>query len=174
MAEQVHDASIHGGERILVIDDDPGLAEVVQLMLAREGYAVEREGTLEGGLRRVGAADFDLVVTDLKLPDGTGLDAIPAIRGLHEGLPIILMTSYSSMESAIAALRAGAVDYITKPFQNDEFVHAVERALRARRDTEASATAALAAARSSSKRFGRRRTPTSTRTRSARPTPPRR
>ena len=133
MAEQVHDAPIHGGERILVIDDDPGLAEVVQLMLAREGYAVEREGTLEGGLRRVDAADFDLVVTDLKLPDGTGLDAIPAIRGLHEGLPIILMTSYSSMESAIAALRAGAVDYITKPFQNDEFVHAVERALNERR-----------------------------------------
>jgi DNA-binding response OmpR family regulator len=119
MAEQVHDAPLHGAERILVIDDDPGLSEVVQLMLAREGYAVEREGTLKGGLRRVGAADFDLVVTYLKLPDGTGLDAIPAIRSLHEGLPIILMTSYSSVESAIAALRAGAVDYITKPFQHD-------------------------------------------------------
>jgi len=75
------------------------------------------------------------VITDLKLPDGTGLDAIRAIRAGHAELPIIMITSYSSMESAIAALRAGAVDYIIKPFDNDEFLHAVGRALNERRIT---------------------------------------
>ncbi|MGH8672878.1 MAG: sigma-54-dependent transcriptional regulator, partial [Burkholderiales bacterium] len=119
--------------RILVIDDDPGLAEVIEMLLSREGYAAERAGTLQAGLQRIAQAEVDLVITDLKLPDGTGLDAIRGIRAEHPELPIIMITSYSSMESAIAALRAGAVDYIIKPFDNDEFLHAIERALNERR-----------------------------------------
>jgi DNA-binding NtrC family response regulator len=122
-------------ERVLLIDDDPGVSEVIGLLLEREGYAVERAGTLKQGLARVEAGELDLVVTDLKLPDGTGLDAIGAIRGRDAALPIIMITSYSSMESAIAALRAGAVDYIIKPFDNDEFLHSVARALKERRIT---------------------------------------
>ena len=122
-------------ERVLVIDDDPGLSEVIGMLLEREGYGVERAGTLKEGISCVEAGELDLVITDLKLPDGTGLDAIAAIRGRHPALPIIMITSYSSMESAIAALRAGAVDYITKPFDNDEFLHAVARALKERRIT---------------------------------------
>ncbi|TAK86164.1 MAG: sigma-54-dependent Fis family transcriptional regulator [Betaproteobacteria bacterium] len=118
--------------RLLVIDDDPGLAEVIELLFTREGYATERAATVKAGLARVRAADFDLVITDLRLPDGTGLDAIGAIRTLRPELPVIMITSYSSMESAIAALRAGAVDYIIKPFDNDELLHAVERALKER------------------------------------------
>jgi len=121
------------GERVLVIDDDPGLAEVIELLLSREGYAAERAGSVKAGLERIGTVAIDLVITDLKLPDGTGLDVIRRIRDLRPELPIIMITSYSSMESAIAALRAGAVDYIIKPFDNDEFVHAVERTLHERR-----------------------------------------
>jgi DNA-binding NtrC family response regulator len=73
------------------------------------------------------------VVTDLRLPDGTGLDVIRAIKEARPEIPIILMTSYSSVESAIDALRNGAIDYIIKPFDNTEFLHAVERALNERR-----------------------------------------
>ncbi len=120
-------------ERIFIIEDDPGVAEVVKLLLSREGYFVEGAGTVKEGLRRLAAGDFDLVITDLKLPDGTGLDAVRLIHGKDRTLPIIMMTSYSSLESAIAALRAGAVDYIIKPFDNEEFLHAVERALKERR-----------------------------------------
>jgi DNA-binding NtrC family response regulator len=120
-------------ERILVVDDDPGLAEVVQLLLAGEGYRTEMAGTVREGLRAVHAGVVDLVITDLKLPDATGLDAIRALRELDRELPIILMTSYSSVESAVEALRAGAVDYIIKPFNNDDFLHAVARALAERR-----------------------------------------
>ena len=85
------------GERVLVIDDDPGLAEVIELLLNRECYAAERAGTVQAGLERVRTAEVDLVVTDLKLPDGTGLDAIREIRASHAELPIIMITSYSSM-----------------------------------------------------------------------------
>ncbi len=118
--------------RLLVIDDDPGLAEVIELLFTREGYSTERAATVKAGLARVRAADFDLVISDLRLPDGTGLDVIGAIRTLRPELPVIMITSYSSMESAIAALRAGAVDYIIKPFDNDQLLHAVERALKER------------------------------------------
>jgi len=120
-------------ERIFLIEDDPGVSEVVQLLLAREGYRVEAAGTVKDGLRRIAAGECDLVVTDLKLPDGTGLDVVRHIHERDRTLPVILMTSYSSLESAIAALRAGAVDYIIKPFDNLEFLHAVARALNERR-----------------------------------------
>ncbi|MEW5865097.1 MAG: sigma-54 dependent transcriptional regulator [Pseudomonadota bacterium] len=119
--------------RVLVIDDDPGLSEVIALLLDREGYAAERARTVKEGVARLAAAEFDLLITDLKLPDGTGLDALARIRTERPELPVILITSYSSMESAIAALRGGAVDYIIKPFDNDEFLHSVRRALAERR-----------------------------------------
>ena len=119
--------------RILVVDDDPGLAEVIELLLTREGYAAERAGTVRAALAQVAGAEPDLVITDLKLPDGTGLDVITRLRAERPELPLIMITSYSSLESAIAALRAGAVDYLIKPFDNDEFLHAVDRALNERR-----------------------------------------
>ena len=120
-------------ERILVVDDDPGISEVVQLLLRSEGFATEHCGTTKSATRQIALVEPDLVIMDLKLPDGTGVEAIPTIKSLYRDLPIILMTSYSSIESAIAALRAGAVDYIVKPFDNTELLHAVERALNERR-----------------------------------------
>ncbi len=120
-------------ERILVVEDDLGLAEVIEMLLTGEGFQVERSAGLRAGLLAVAAIDVDLVVTDLRLPDGTGLEAIRAIKVAKPEVPIILMTSFSSVESAIDALRNGAVDYIIKPFDNAEFLHAVERALNERR-----------------------------------------
>jgi len=120
-------------DRILVIDDDPGFSEVVQLLLAGEGYRTQMTGTVHDALRAIHAGAADLVITDLKLPDATGLDAIRSLRDIDRELPIILMTSYSSVESAVEALRNGAVDYIIKPFDNDDFLHAVARALNERR-----------------------------------------
>jgi DNA-binding NtrC family response regulator len=118
---------------ILLIDDDPGLSEVIELLLGREGYALKRAGTVKAGLECARGREIDLVITDLKLPDGTGLNVITAIRAVRPALPIIMITSYSSVESAVGALRAGAVDYIIKPFDNDELLHAVARALNERR-----------------------------------------
>ena len=120
-------------ERILIIDDDPGLSEVILMLLGSEGYRVEHAATVRAGLALVAATEFDLVITDLKLPDGTGVEAIRPIKELRRDLPVILMTSYSSVESAIGALRNGAVDYIIKPFDNEDFLYAAERALNERR-----------------------------------------
>jgi len=119
--------------RVLLIDDDPGVSEVVGLLLEREGYDVQRAGSVKEARTSVQAAEPDLVITDLKLPDGTGLEVIAAVRARRPRLPIIMITSYSSIESAIAALRGGAVDYVIKPFNNDEFLRAVGRALTQRR-----------------------------------------
>jgi DNA-binding NtrC family response regulator len=119
--------------RILFIDDDPGVSEVISLLLDREGYAVQCAGTVRQALTLVEASSIDLVVTDLKLPDGTGLDIISAIRARRPALPIIMITSYSSVESAVAALRGGAADYVIKPFDNNDFLRAVARALKERR-----------------------------------------
>jgi len=119
--------------RILVIDDDPGLAEVIELLLSREGYHALHAGTVKDGLARVADGSPEVVITDLKLPDGTGLDVIERVRAEHPELPLLLITSYSSLDSAISALRAGAVDYLIKPFENEDFLHAVERALALKR-----------------------------------------
>lgn len=119
--------------RVLVVDDDPGLAEVIELLLTQEGYAGERAGSVREALESLAAAEPDLVVTDLKLPDGTGLDVVERVRRERPDLPVIMITSYSSLESAIGALRAGATDYLIKPFQNEEFLHAIDRALNERR-----------------------------------------
>lgn len=120
-------------ERILLVDDDPGLSEVIALLLEREGYGVELAGTVKQGLNLVEARKPDLVLTDLKLPDGTGLDVIAGVRARRPRLPLVMITSYSSMESAIEALRAGANDYVIKPFNNEEFLRAIGRALNERR-----------------------------------------
>jgi|SRR5688500_4882448 DNA-binding NtrC family response regulator len=119
--------------RILLIDDDPGLSEVILMLLERDGYAAQHAGSVKAGIAKVEAANLDLVITDLKLPDGTGLDVIAALRARHAALPIIVITSYSSMESAIGALRGGAFDYVIKPFKNDDLLAAIARALNERR-----------------------------------------
>jgi DNA-binding NtrC family response regulator len=120
-------------ERILLVDDDPGLSEVIALLLERERYGVERAGGVKQALNALEASKPHLVVTDLKLPDGTGLEVIAGVRARAPRMPIIMITSYSSMESAIEALRAGANDYVIKPFNNEDFLRAIARALNERR-----------------------------------------
>jgi DNA-binding NtrC family response regulator len=120
-------------ERVLLVDDDPGVSEVIGLLLEREGYAVSQAASRKHAITAVEERELDLVVTDLKLPDGTGLDVIAGVRARRPRLPIIMITSYSSMESAIDALRAGANDYVIKPFDNDEFLRAIARTLNDRR-----------------------------------------
>ncbi|MGH8599634.1 MAG: response regulator, partial [Burkholderiales bacterium] len=115
-------------ERILVIDDDPGICESVRLLLEQHGYRCDLCATGNDGLARAGSDEFDLLITDLRLPDIGGLDIIRSVGEAGIDLPAILMTSFSSMENAIEALRLGAVDYIIKPFNNDDFLFAVQRA----------------------------------------------
>jgi len=120
-------------ERILVIDDDIGICECVQWILQQGGYECIVTNTGGEGLAKLSDGEFDLIITDLKLPDMSGVDVIGAIKELELEAPVILMTSFSSIESAIEALRKGAIDYVIKPFHNEDFRFAVERALNEHR-----------------------------------------
>ena len=120
-------------ERILVIEDDPGVSASIGMLLPARGYDVETASLAHDGLERAAATDFDLVITDLRLPDGSGMSVIASLHNSQPALPIILMTSYSSLDTAIEALRNGAVDYVIKPFHNDALLFAIERALNERR-----------------------------------------
>ena len=120
-------------ERVLVVDDDPGVGESVSLLLESIGCQVELVTRGTEGLARAQSGEFDLLITDLRLPDRDGLSIIRSVKQAGIDLPMILMTSFSSIDTAIEALRGGALDYIIKPFSNADFRHAVERALDERR-----------------------------------------
>ena len=126
-------ASLRPPAQILVIDDDRGICECIEMLLRRSGHASVIAHLGEDGRARLKAREFDLVITDLRLPDASGLDIVATVKALHPETQVILMTSFSSVESAIEALRRGANDYIIKPFDNDDFVFSVERALSERR-----------------------------------------
>lgn len=120
-------------ERVLIIDDDTSVGQCVECILQIAGYKAVFTTSGGAGLEKFRGEDFDLVITDLRLPDISGLDVVSAIKESDQSIPVILMTSFSSMESAVEALRKGATDYIIKPFRNDDFAFAVERALNERR-----------------------------------------
>ena len=120
-------------ETVLVVDDDLGICECVQWILESKGYTSIVVNTGTAGLAQLRSRSFDLVITDLKLPDMSGMGIIGAIKEMELGMPVILMTSFSSVENAIEALRNGAVDYIIKPFHNEDFGFAVDRAINERR-----------------------------------------
>ncbi len=120
-------------ERVLLIEDDPGVGETVRMLLGGIGCQAEWCTSAEEGMARALSGAYDLLITDLRLPGRDGMSVIRAVRNAGLEIPMILMTSYSSLDTAIEALRSGAVDYIIKPFDNDEFMHAVRRALSERR-----------------------------------------
>jgi len=120
-------------EQVLVIDDDHGIGDCVEMLLQRAGYGCVITRTGGEGLAQLRSREFDMVITDLRLPDASGLDIVAASKAANPETQVILMTSFSSVESAIEALRLGANDYVIKPFDNDDFLFSVERALGERR-----------------------------------------
>ncbi len=121
-------------ERILIVDDEENVIHFLSRLLEDEGYAVETAGTAEEVRTRDWEAPLDLAIIDLRLQPGE--DGISLLQLLRERLPetsTILMTAYGSIESAVAAMRAGAYDYVTKPFRAEEILKVVTKALEQRR-----------------------------------------
>ncbi len=118
---------------ILVVDDDAGIRAGIELLLGDGPYDVTYKTGVAEAREALSAITFDLVITDLRLGADSGLDVVRCAKETDATIPVILMTSFSSMESAIAALRLGASEYIIKPFNNDEFLHACNRALDERK-----------------------------------------
>jgi two-component system response regulator HydG len=121
--------------RILVADDEPKLGSVVAQMLQLDGHEIVRVGGGEQALVALARERFDVVVTDLRMPVVDGLAILRAARGMPAAPEVIVMTAYGSTESAVEAMKAGAADYLTKPFSMDELRLRVGR-LAAQRTTE--------------------------------------
>ncbi|WP_425261678.1 sigma-54-dependent transcriptional regulator [Rubrivivax sp. RP6-9] len=115
--------------RLLVVDDEPDLRTLYELTLLREGYDVESAETVEEAWKALGASRFNLVITDMRLPDGSGLDLLRRLEDAGRGEKGIVITAYGSAENAVEALKAGAYDYLTKPVDLRQFRAVVASAL---------------------------------------------
>jgi DNA-binding NtrC family response regulator len=119
--------------RILIIDDEPVLQDVLATLLRREGFQVVQATTAAEGLRCAEEQDLDLVLLDLMLPDRPGLEVLKELKRRDSETVVVVITAYSSVETAIAAMRQGAFHYIPKPFKNQEVVLTVRKGLEQRR-----------------------------------------
>jgi len=117
---------------ILIVDDERSVREFLGIYLRRAGHRVDAAGDAESGKKAMAAREFDVVITDLRMPDGTGLEMLEQSKALHPDTQVIVVTAYATAETAIAAMKAGAYDYLTKPFKVDEVGLVVERALERR------------------------------------------
>ena len=122
--------------RLLVVDDEEVIRDVLQALLEREGYDVTTALDAADALGRFDAEPFDVVLLDLMLPDRPGLDVLREIRRRDADAVVVIVTAYSSIEGAIQAMREGAFHYIPKPFQNQEVLLTVQKGAEARRLTQ--------------------------------------
>ncbi len=129
--------------RVLVVDDEPKLARVAAEMLELDGHQVARATGGRQALVELAAAPFDVVITDLRMPEVDGLAVLAAARALAAPPEVVLMTAYGTAESAVAAMKAGAADYVLKPFAMDELRLRVRR-LAAQRSAESRSERLLA------------------------------
>ncbi|RAR85894.1 two-component system response regulator PilR (NtrC family) [Paracidovorax anthurii] len=115
---------------ILVVDDEPDLRTLYELTLLREGYRVETAATVAEARQQLKAQRFDAVITDMRLPDGFGMELLQDIRNQKRRERCVVMTAYGSAENAVEALRSGAFDYLTKPVDLKQFRSVVASAVQ--------------------------------------------
>ncbi|MGH9328493.1 MAG: sigma-54-dependent transcriptional regulator [Terriglobia bacterium] len=115
--------------RILIVDDDPSLRRVLEVQLEQEGYATASAASAHQALMMLEFESYDLVITDLKMPDVSGIDLLREIRSQYPEALIIILTAFGTVETAVEAMKTGAYDYLTKPVHPDEMSLVVKRAL---------------------------------------------
>ena len=118
---------------ILVIDDEEIMREILETLLTREGYQVRLASNAAEGLDLARTLPFDAAVVDVMMPGMDGISALDELKKIDDDLPVMMITAYASVENAIAAMKRGAFDYITKPFKNEEVLVVVRNALAQRR-----------------------------------------
>ena len=120
------------GRKLLVVDDDPPVVDFLRESLAAHGFDVVTDTVPAAALDRIAADTFDLVITDLQMPGMHGTDMLGAILRRRPEQLVLLMTAFGSIDLAVAAVRAGACDFIAKPFKIEALIFAIERAFRDR------------------------------------------
>jgi DNA-binding NtrC family response regulator len=124
------DPKVEPRHRILIVDDEPEMATVIEQALSRRNYIATQKNSADAAWDLLESEDFDVVVTDLNMRGMSGVELTDRIAKNRKDLPVIVITAFGSLDTAIATLRAGAYDFITKPFEIDQLVVAVERALQ--------------------------------------------
>ena len=123
-------------DRILVVDDEKKMRHILQLMLEREGFRAEQAENGKEALDILQQKRFDLIITDLKMPVMDGMSLLEEAKKIDPDLPIIVITAYGTIENAVEAMRKGAIDYITKPFEEEQILITVKRCLKFSRLSE--------------------------------------
>ncbi len=121
--------SAPGGAQVLVVDDEPDIRELLELTLVKMGLGVATVGTIAEAKERLREGRYDLCLTDMRLADGEGLDLVRHIAALPVDLPVAVITAYGSAQNAVAALKAGAFDYVSKPVGLEQLRALVRSAL---------------------------------------------
>ncbi len=118
---------------ILIVEDEPRMRRLLEISLGEDGHNVRTSADAEAGLKSLAREPADLVVTDLKLPGMSGLDFLQEAKRMNSGIPMIVMTAYGSVETAVEAMKAGASDYVLKPFTMAEMKLVINKELDVQR-----------------------------------------
>lgn len=119
-------------QNILIIEDKLSLAEMLKETLQSEGFSVKTTASIRNGLDILSSGGIDAVVADLRLPDGEGTEIIKSVKQSYPFIPVIIMTAHGSIEVAVKAVKEGAYDFITKPFDSDHLILLLRRAISER------------------------------------------
>src|SRR5450759_217202 len=117
-------------QKILIVEDEDKLRRVIQLQLTSAGFEVEQARTAEEALPLLDRAD--LVLTDLRLPGMSGIEMLGLVQRQNAHAPVVVMTAFGSIETAVEAMKAGAIDFLPKPFSLDHLMTVVNKALELR------------------------------------------
>ena len=121
----------------MVIDDERNMCEALRILLEGRGYSVTTSGDGRSAIQRLVEGEVvDLVITDLKMPGKDGMDVLTSLRETHRSIPVILITAYGTIDSAVEAMKIGATDFITKPFDKEELCNIVAKALNQEFETD--------------------------------------
>ena len=115
---------------ILVLDDEQNYLLIIDTLLKEQGYSVTTLTDPQMGLAYLEESEVDVVLTDMKMPKLTGQDVLEHVRRTYPHVPVVIMTAFGSVESAVEAMRVGAFDYLTKPFANEELLLTVSKAVQ--------------------------------------------
>ncbi len=120
-------------DRILIVDDEPGIRKALSLLLKKEGYDIITESNGISALGVINSTPVDLVISDLKMAPLTGIELLKEIKKIDASIEVIMITAFGTIDSAVTAMKEGASDYITKPFNSDELVVRIRGSLEKRR-----------------------------------------
>ncbi len=134
-----YSAGNHTSPHILIMEDEEVIAKGLEMVLEEEGYEVDLADTGEGALETFSSKNFDLLIADLRLPDRNGLEVVKIVKEQRPETEVVVITGYSSVSSAVDAMKIGVADYLSKPFTESEIKVAIGNALRKNKSVESEA-----------------------------------